>query len=82
MTLELLLANCVSPWIGMMMLGDKYRDKMGSSNNPPPKPSTPEIIEVIKEVRKRIASNVKKIPYYILNIINNMTHHQYKPRFI
>ena len=76
MTLELLLANCVSPWIGMIMLGGKYKDKIGSSNNPPPNPSTPEIMEVIKELRKSMPSNAKGISYLIVSkLINNITQY-------
>ena len=76
MTLELLLANCVSPWIGIIMLGGKYRDKIGSSNNPPPNPNTPEIMEVIKELRKSMPSNAKGISYLIVSkLINNITQY-------
>jgi hypothetical protein len=51
-----LLASCVIPWIGIIKLGFKNIGSIAINNIPPPKPITPAMTEVKKEISPKIYS--------------------------
>lgn len=54
-----LLAICVMPCMGMIKLGLKNRGNTAISNMPPPKPMTPAMTDVQKEINPNVYSIYK-----------------------